>query len=318
MTIATLRPGVIVSSDGPSVLTALGLLQANGGGTLLLEPGVTYAFPEGVAWDPDDGRLTVEARGATINYAGTGYCFNLGRANPVGQTATGVKIYGGTWVGNASATGCFFVSDINRTEFHDLIVREYTASYAWSIWNQSNWTENTTIYNCQSANNLGAINFTPASVSGGTGTESFARTKVHDLGLSGTGAGPMINCRGSVYGSEFFNTHGNVSGSPVIFHLEGGMSGTTIFHTDLEGSAYTLFEYGTFTGNIFKLLGPFVLRSAAVFEFGTRPAFTGYDLPILGHQIYLPTGGSIVMHSPNGTPYQFTVSDLGQPVFTAI
>lgn len=269
------------TDDSTAFDAALDALRGNGG-VLRIPGGKTYKLVTGVTWTATtDGPLVILADGAIIDYTGTGICLAIDATSSAATTPK-VKVRGGHWKGGSTGDACFRVTDVTGCEFHGCRVDGYTTGIAFHIRNLNYWSEQTTIRDCVSSSCQHAIDFEPASVSGGSGTESFARTHVSNLRVGGgTSAQPLIRCRGGVYDSEFDHISGNIVDGVIVFSLAGTMGNTWIRGVSVENSAGptnfdgTLFDWGTFTGSTPSIAGPISLRSSIVLSSGTALAPMG-------------------------------------------
>lgn len=268
-------------NDSPAFQAAIDALVTNGGGIIAVPPLGTnhYRLEDGLTFTGGHP-FVFNALGAEIDYVGSERLFDM----PNGATHDSRPIplfLGGEYRGTIDALDCFRVQD-GRALWLANTIRDFPNGAAYHIWNQNAWCERNTLIGNYVSNCQHAVNFSPADITGGSGTSSFARTVVQDMRVSG-GNGPLFNFRGGVYGSRFHGINGNVSASPIIFHIEGAMGGTIIESADFEGSAFTYFEWSAAGGLAPTLRGPFILRSGATFETGTRPSFSGFGLGDEGH-----------------------------------
>jgi hypothetical protein len=119
-------------------------------------------------------------------------------------------------------------------------------------------------------------------VSGGSGTESFARTHVGKIRVGyGVSDQPQIRCRGGVYDSYFDRVSGNIGDGVILYSLAGTMGGTFIAPPSVENNVGptnydgTLFSWGTFSGSAPYIAGPITLRNSIVMSSGTALATHG-------------------------------------------
>lgn len=238
---------VDASSQVQSLVDAI---EANGGGVLEFDPGDTFKIDQPITHDPGDGELVVIAHGATINYTGSsGVLWDIDSSGSA-ATAPRPTFLGGRWVGTSNADGCFKVTDTGRCRFRDLTVQAFGGP-AWWLRNVDVWTENTSVSGCHSIDNARVAQFDPASVTGGGGTQSFARTRFRDLFATG-GDDFWFYCRGGVYDSIFDMIAGNCGSSLTsVFYVSDTMGGTHIEDLKVEsgGASTTLFTDGGFSGS---------------------------------------------------------------------
>ncbi|MPZ70768.1 MAG: hypothetical protein GEU71_14765, partial [Actinobacteria bacterium] len=268
-----------VTDDSAAFQDALDAIIAGGaGGTLYIPPGPYSLGSTGLAFDPNaNGPLIVQAQGAEITYSGTGIALDLtaGGTNEANPWAT---IVGGDWIGTSSGQAAFRISG-GRNQFWGVTARGFSTGRAFHLINLGTggvaFSERNEFLTCRSLGNQHAFDF---EVDGGNA--SFARTRVMGLYVSGGVANePLINCRdeSGVYDSQIWDVKGNIATDAILFHLGGGMGGTSIGPIGTENNTtYTGIEWGTFGGSSPMLLGPWDLRGPGVtFETGTRPSAVG-------------------------------------------
>lgn len=272
--------------DSGAFATALAVIEAAGYGTLLIPDG-DYQLDSGLTFDLRDARLTVKADGATVSYTGSGAMFTFSAPTQAGTTKR-VTVLGGVWEGTSSASDAFLLEDVRYSTWQGVHVKGLSSGSAWRLYNDYAWCELNTFSDCRVSSSQHAINFDPQSANGSAngGTDSFARTYVHQMRVSGGTSGEaLFNCRGGVYDSNFEAIGGNISDGVIVFHLEGSMGGTEIHNVGVENAAGsgtgTLFEWGSFDGNAPVLVGPFTLRNNITRNSGTPVPKSLDALPLL-------------------------------------
>lgn len=328
--------------------SALDQIASDGGGRLVVSPDAAHEVSEDLTYDAAAGPLVVVAYGATITQSGTGELLRVHNSSGGGGTNEGPTILGGTWIGNATATHGLVIDDTSRCRIRDAWFRGWTTGTAVEVRNTDSFSEQTRIDGCILSNSKHALRTVPASLSGGTGTESFARTRVRDTIVSnGTSGEALIDLNGGVYDSIFDGIAGNMAAGAHLFNLNGGLLGTEIRHVGIEGGDSTsrLFVPGASLTDKPTLLP--IIRAASPIEVADDLAAVSAHMPTLGpvtlpnaralrsrnnadsadvemirlntnDRIYLGWGGTDVefagdpiVTSPNGTRYRITVDDAG-------
>ena len=264
------------SDDAPAIKSALAFFKAKAEDFALILRG-EYNFASDLGeWDSSVCSMVLDAFGAKVTYSGTGVLLTL-MTTSGGAFQPLPIVLGGMWIGpgNTSGTECFRIQDVRGAKLEFCYVKEFGIGFHLRNW--ITWTELTSILNCVDDNCQHGIYFSPASVSGGTGTESFARTRVLNFWCGGGVANKAkIHCQGGVYDGQFGWIGGNIVDDVVIFHLEGSMGGTKIGQVAFENQGGTtqtgvLFEWGTFSGSGPDIVERPVLRNNIIFETGSRP-----------------------------------------------
>ena len=251
------------TDDTAAIQDAIDAAIAAGGGHVVFPAGVFRVASQLTIDCANEVVVDVTARGATINFEGSGIGLLIYDSSVVASPSTteynrGAHIYGGIWqgttsgaLGNTSIDVLVRVQDIVSTTFVGVFMRGATkaAGTCLQVYNKNLWTEQTTLVGCKFADSSRAIDFAPASVTGNLtgGTESFARTRAVACTFSGgVSGGHLINLSGDVYGSSFTDCGGNINPGASVYYLNGGHLGTTITNQDFEGgnaSSY-IFEVG--------------------------------------------------------------------------
>jgi hypothetical protein len=99
-----------------------------------------YRHGQTLTWAHTQGRLHVDAYGATITYTGslTAWTFDMdtGAANQ-----PSVHFEGGNYVGNATAIACFWSRNLRLGAWDFVQVQDYTNGIAWWVENVGRWSE---------------------------------------------------------------------------------------------------------------------------------------------------------------------------------
>lgn len=133
---------------------------------------VDYGLDLWIAWD------------AKINYPGTGWPLQIKGSGSGGiNTKSQSRIIGGKWYETGSATGWLRLEDAYFTRVHPNQVRFDSSglSFGLVIDNVDQWSESTQITGDIIADK--AVNFRPASETGGTGSDSFHDTVIRGANL---------------------------------------------------------------------------------------------------------------------------------------
>ena len=194
--------------------------------------------------------IVIDASHAQFIYTGTGYPFHFYQSSSP-PNSNRLHWIGGWFEGNSSAAGCFKLDDIIASVFVRTMVRNFNSGIAFHLRNVVAWSEQNTFIDVKIAEVGRMFQFDPASVTGGTGTSSFARTSI--INLKGGAAEYWIyNNGGGVYDSLFFGLYGNLGTQcKAVAYLSGGMGGTVISNIGVEQgdpAASYIFEIGTFIG----------------------------------------------------------------------
>jgi hypothetical protein len=152
-----LATGIIVTPTGGDDTATLqaGIDQATATGATLVPFG-DFTHSSTLTWDTDDGPLTVDASRCTITYTGTSYAWDLNMDSGAAGLDS-VHFTDGTYIGNASADGCFYMHDVRTSVWEHVEVRDFTAGKAWHVENEGKWSERNAWYSCGSRDNRQAI-----------------------------------------------------------------------------------------------------------------------------------------------------------------
>ena len=222
-----------VADFSTAIQNALTQLQSNGGGTLIIPKG-TYSQATGAIYDCKYGSIRIIADGATITYSGTGVGLTL--TNSLGGGGAAIYrpiIEAGLWIGSSTGT-CIRVLDCSRAQIQGAWVSSGTGTCV-ELRNYASYCEQTVITGCVLVGGTALIT-NPASVTGGTGTGSFARTRVTDTIISGGISGQwLVILNGQVYDSSFLNLGGNLNAGANGFYFNGSHEGTVVQTLGFEG-----------------------------------------------------------------------------------
>jgi hypothetical protein len=116
-----------------------------------------YLHASTLEWTPT-GPLTLYADDATLTYTGSGYAWDLDMDSGAAALPT-VTVHGGTFVGSASADGCFYQHDARRTSWDRVEVVDFPNGPAWHVENEGRWSERNTWTGCASRDNRQAFLF---------------------------------------------------------------------------------------------------------------------------------------------------------------
>ena len=221
--------------------TKLAALGAADGGMLRIKPG-SYTVTDNLSYDVNDGPVVIDARGATITFASGVVGLTITNSTGGGGSYTGAQVWGGNWRSNGTPTHGIRILDCSRTKLFGLDLTGATFETAIELRNENSYCEQTQIIGGSITGSKHAIDFSPRSVTGGgpTGTESFARTRIMGLSVSGGSAGEyLVRCRGGVYDSTIFGIGGNLLPGAHGIYLSGAMGGTYIDNIGFEGGDAT-------------------------------------------------------------------------------
>jgi hypothetical protein len=116
-----------------------------------------YLHAVTLEWDAT-GPLVVYADAATVTYSGSGWAWDMDMDSGASGLPT-VLISGGTFVGGASADGCFYMHDMRRATFNGVKVEGFTNGPAWCVENEGRWSERNSWESCESVDNRQALLF---------------------------------------------------------------------------------------------------------------------------------------------------------------
>lgn len=232
-----------VSGDATSAIqAAITAAETNGSGVVKFGS-KTYRIEGNLSVDCREGRIIdIDARGAILEFDGSGVGLTI-TDTELSEYNRGVHILGGMWVGttngvfgNGGLSTIIRVQDIVFCTMVGVWITGVTAGTCLEVRNLNYWTEQTTLLGCKLTHSARAIDFVPASVSGGAGTESFARFRASGCVFSGGATGGyLVNLSGDVYASSFTDCGGNVNPGANVYYINGAHLGTTIMNQDFEG-----------------------------------------------------------------------------------
>lgn len=151
---------------------------------------------------------------------------------------------------NSAAFGSIRCEDLNHARFTGVTGIDGFYGPALHMLNLTIWSENNTIEYLKSANNREAVRFNRAFKNGvATGLNSFARTQIDRIIISGNRYAVVCGVACSVYDSVIGTISGNLTANfRAIFSLHGDQTGTLakgirVENNSAPGSA-GIFEYG--------------------------------------------------------------------------
>lgn len=273
--------GAIPTAGGePIVLTSTGgsldgHLQAaldeaaDGGGVVVIPPGGTYSLSQPFTVRP---QVELWAHNAQIFYSGTDVMCTL-KLWDDNVVLLGPKVLGGRWIGGGAASRGFLIEDARSCEIAYMSIASFEE---WAIqlrtvdfWAELNW-----LHDLRITADRHAVVFSPASVNGGSGSDSFARTRCQRIQLHkkrNTPPGyPLFWLRGNVYDSTFSDIGGNLQADDVsVFRFDAGnYVGTTIANLGFESNRND-------DGELFTGCALFHAPELGVGESRTMPVFAG-------------------------------------------
>lgn len=147
--------------------------------------GSNWEWASSVTLDPTEyGGIEIEVdEHVTIEYSGGDYALTLsgvGKTSEQVQEGKFVSIRGGKWRSTGDdPNGCFRLVDIYQARLHPNLIQGFTNASGdaagITVENRREWSEGTRIRGTIDFCDIG-IDFKPASVTGGSGTESFMDT----------------------------------------------------------------------------------------------------------------------------------------------
>lgn len=265
------RPIVLTSTGGSldGHLQAALDRAAEEGGVVVIPPGGTYKLSRPFTIRP---QVELWAHNAQIFYSGTDVMCTLttGKDNTV---LLGPKVLGGRWVGSGAAARGFLISDARTCELAHMSITGFETS-AIELRTVGFWTELNWLHDLRITADRHAVVFTPASVVGGSGSDSFARTRCQRIQVhkkrSTPPRYPLFWLRGLVYDSTFSDIGGNLSADDVpVFRFDAGnYVGTTIANLGFESGRDD-------EGELFTGCALFYAPKLGVGESRTMPVFAG-------------------------------------------
>jgi len=188
---------------------------------------------------------TIYAYGAVLNYTGASYAVDFISANTSalfhGPLLT---VLGLSALGTASALGAFRTRSVSGVRWRDCFARGFTAGPAWTVLNDTSWSENCHWNGCGAVNCKSIIAFQR----NGTGTNSFARTTVENMFGAGItdywfDVGGFIagvasqSC--AVYDSVFRHISGNF-GALALFGIGNSTNASDMTASVIDGLDYEI------------------------------------------------------------------------------
>lgn len=264
---------------------ALDQAHADGGGQVFIPPGVNWT---GSAEITVYENTELFMYGVKRTFTGTGDAFILDNTDGTGAE-NGPHVRGGWLIGTSAAKGAYLLQDTNACRVSDQKITGFIGSggdivnnirgYAFHLRNVNHWTELTRVFNCDMSGNRHAIVFSGSTVTGGAGTNSFARTRFLFCTISGGSAlYPLVLFRGNPYHSSFTHIGGNIPASVSVFAFESGQMGGTVLselgfeRTGAGASLFAMIGAGpsimpVITG-LANVLSPMAYWSGTAGEFG--------------------------------------------------
>ncbi len=272
-----------VNDDTAAFQKAFDQLQQGGGGILLIPP-ATCVIDGTVTIDPvaGDRDVVVMAHGVTLNVTGLDYGF---RVAPSGTHPRLPRLiwYGGRVVGTDMGAGAFRLENSGRATFRDVTITGFANGSGFDLVNTTAWSENNTFSGLRLSNLQYGFRFMK---DGGKG--SFARTRIYDLVGSGLGYWVWVAPDTGVYDSSFEMFGGNLgrSVSQAVFHLAGGMRGSSISNIKVEAQARTpkhaVVEVGALRGaNLVTFRNIRVPSDMVLFDFTADSTVSETDLVVV-------------------------------------
>ena len=235
------------TDDKPAIDAALAAAAVSGG-TVVFPSGKVYMTTGGhvytMANTTNSNPLTIQAYGASIKLmSGSGVTLISLRRDNMNSTIPPPRVHGGRWYDASGGTGntCFLWRD-QGAQIRDVTISGFAGGKAIMLQNWFGWSEQSRINDCVSTGCRHALYFSDGVDSGGpSGTNSFARTQVHNMAMAQgeTGYG-LIRTTGNVYHSSFVGLWGNLSNK--VTHIiqddsaTGAFNGSRIFFSGYEGA----------------------------------------------------------------------------------
>lgn len=241
------------AADSTTAFTSLFevMLQLGGAGVTIW-PG-TYKITSTITVNlsPASGPTAVTyglhlfAEGVVFNYTGTGYAFDFVSPNTAATYGFPLlEIYGANLLGTALATGGFRTRSVSAARWHQVKVQGFTTGPAWTMLNDTSWSENCHFRGCGAVNCQSIIAFQRTG-----GTSSFARTYVDgmfgagisnywfDLGGTIPGVGVSGSC--AVYDSRFTHVSGNFT-SLALFGIGNSSNASDMTASVVDGTDFEI------------------------------------------------------------------------------
>jgi len=262
--------------------------QSEHGGQIELSPGAFVIDQPLGAFDNNGGGIDIGGTtSTTLTYTGTapGWMLKVECSTGGAGFKPRAKIHDLVIINqNPNAAGCFLLEDTQGNKLRDLNVRDFPVGVR--IWNAQSWSELNDIQDCGFTCDT-AIDFRPGDVEGLGGTQSFARTYICNLILSGGKPGQaLINLDGGLYEGVIEHVGGNLtSGGVEVLRINSGNYGGTLLSgrwgfetTDGGGGGSCLFRKMTdmtgtmpvFDGHARASAGNFVYYQDAPFLWSPR------------------------------------------------
>ncbi|QLG28083.1 hypothetical protein HUG10_11190 [Halorarum halophilum] len=203
--------------------------------TVVLEPGGTYAGSETITVDPGQGDAVIDARGAILDYTGTGVCVDV-LENATDGAAGRVRWVGGEFRGPGQGTGTAF--RVTDSSAHDLspdrvgVGKDNGWQRAFYLRVVDHRTEANAIHDVLGIENCDRwVLFHGPSDTDGDGAGSFRFTRVENLvgDVDGT---PAIETTADTnpYNSTFAHLTGSVNVQDGrLLHVAGGWASSEIY-----------------------------------------------------------------------------------------
>lgn len=266
------RAPIVLKSTGGSLdghLHAALDEAAEDGGVVVIPPGGTYKLSQPFTVRP---QVELWAHNAQIFYSGTEVMCTL-KLWDDNVVLLGPKVLGGRWVGAGAASRGFLIEDARYCELAHMSIASFKTS-AIELRIVDFWTEVCWLHDLEISAERHAVVFSPASVTGGSGSESFARTRCQRIQIQkkrNTPSGhPLFWLRGLVYDSTFSDIGGNLQAPDVpVFRFDAGnYVGTAIANLGFESGRDD-------DGKLFTGCALFHAPKLAPGESRTMPVFAG-------------------------------------------
>jgi len=237
--------------------------------------------------DNNKGGIDIGGKATRLTYAGTapGWMLEVECSTGGSGYKPRAKVHDLTVFNtNPNAAGCLLLEDTQGNKVRDCNIRDFPVGVR--IWNAQSWSELNDIQDCGFTCDT-AIDFRPGDVEGLGGTQSFARTYICNLILSGGQPGQaLINLDGGFYECVIEHVGGNLtSGGVEVLRINSGNYGGTLLSgrwgfetTDGGGGGSCLFRKMTdmtgtmpvFDGHARASAGNFVYYQDAPFLWSPR------------------------------------------------